>query len=90
MPIGGLLHTVLDRRVAGSKGGASWASQHDRDEDDNCKDVNCKDVNCNEDISNYGASDDDDAGGGSGAGAGCAGGGAGGAGAGDSLKIQVG
>ena len=23
VPIGGLLHTVLDRRVAGSKGGAS-------------------------------------------------------------------
>ena len=25
---------TVDRRVAGSKGGASWASQHDRDEDE--------------------------------------------------------
>ena len=34
VPIVGLLHTVLDRRVAGSKGGASQASQHHGDDDD--------------------------------------------------------
>ena len=44
-----------------SKGGASWASQHDGDENDNCKDVNC-----NEDNSNDGASDYDGTGGGGG------------------------
>ena len=54
-----IIARTVDRRVAGSKGGASWASQHDGDEDDNCKDVNC-----NEDNSNDGASDYDGTGGG--------------------------
>ena len=56
-----IIARTVDRRVAGSKGGASWASQHDGDEDDNCKDVNC-----NEDNSNDGASDYDGTGGGGG------------------------
>ena len=58
VPIVGLLHTVLDRRVAGSKGGASLASQHNGDDDDD-DDCDGDDDDCNDDRDNDFDSDTD-------------------------------